>query len=238
MSVGVGVGIGIGETRLRQRKNFLLNFFDKMKHRGVVVVVDTDVDTNLSETNISTSSIGGMEQPTAAAAVHQDQNQQIHFRGKLEHPHRQHHHPQQQQQQPPEVPSAPSQLHYRKSQPDCHMKQCYQSLRTRHSLGVTVLKTSSVLMSNTSILCFVLLFSWLVQPGLCNSPPRFVLESSNAEVVGGDIVVRLKEGQETPAGSKIYSLKGFDADGDRLLFGVQKGKDSDLIRVVNQVKVR
>jgi hypothetical protein len=55
------------------------------------------------------------------------------------------------------------------------------------------------------------------------------------EVVGGDIVVRLKEGLETPAGTKIYSLKGFDADGDRLLFSVQKGRDSDLIRVVNMV---
>ena len=75
----------------------------------------------------------------------------------------------------------------------------------------------------------------LVEPILCNSPPKFVLESSNAEVVGGDIIVRLKEGEETPPGTKIYSLKGFDADGDRLLFGVQKGKDSDLIKVVNQV---
>ncbi len=66
---------------------------------------------------------------------------------------------------------------------------------------------------------------------------RFVLESSNAEVVGGDIVVRLKEGTETPPGTKIYSLKGFDNEGDRLLFGVQKGRDSDLIRVVNQVTI-
>jgi hypothetical protein len=57
-------------------------------------------------------------------------------------------------------------------------------------------------------------------------------------VGGGDIIVRLKEGQETPPGTKIYSLKGFDADGDRLLFGVQKGKDSDLIKVVNQVRFR
>jgi hypothetical protein len=57
-------------------------------------------------------------------------------------------------------------------------------------------------------------------------------------VGGGDIIVRLKEGQETPPGTKIYSLKGFDADGDRLLFGVQKGKDSDLIKVVNQVRFK
>ena len=85
------------------------------------------------------------------------------------------------------------------------------------------------------VLCIFLTFC--VESSLCNSPPRFVLESSNAEVVGGDIVVRLKEGEETPPGSKIYSLKGFDSDGDRLLFGVQKGRDSDLIKVVNQVLV-
>ncbi len=87
---------------------------------------------------------------------------------------------------------------------------------------------------NVFYILFILL-TFCVRTSLCNSPPRFVLESSNAEVVGGDIVVRLKEGQETPPGSKIYSLRGFDSDGDRLLFGVQKGRDSDLIKVVNQV---
>ncbi len=88
--------------------------------------------------------------------------------------------------------------------------------------------------SSVFYILFILL-TFCVRSSLCNSPPRFVLESSNAEVVGGDIVVRLKEGQETPPGSKIYSLRGFDSDGDRLLFGVQKGRDSDLIKVVNQV---
>ena len=235
------MSVGGVKFRSRRRKNFLLNFFDKMKHRGVAAIVDTDVDTNvdnnvdnntnLSATSISTSSIGGMTE-SPVAAVHQDQKRHQHFRGKLEEPLLQH--PQQQQQQP-EVQSVPSSLHNKKPQPVCHMKQCDSSLRTRHSQKVTVPETSSALMSH-SLLCIVLFLSWFVQPGLCNSPPRFVLESSNAEVVGGDIVVRLKEGQETPTGSKIYSLKGFDADGDRLLFGVQKGKDSDLIKVVNQVK--
>ena len=230
------MSVGGVKFRSRRRKNFLLNFFDKMKHRGVAVIVDTDVDnnvdtnTNLSATSISTSSIGGMTE-SPVAAVHQDQKRHQHFRGKLEEPLLQH--PQHQQQ--PEVQSVPSSLHNKKPQPVCHMKQCDSSLRTNHSQKVTVPETSSALMSH-SLLCIVLFLSWFVQPGLCNSPPMFVLESTNAEVVGGDIVVRLKEGQETPTGSKIYSLKGFDADGDRLLFGVQKGKDSDLIKVVNQVK--
>ena len=50
-----------------------------------------------------------------------------------------------------------------------------------------------------------------------NSPPEFVLDDN---VRGGDIVVRLREGPNTPIGSTIYRAKAFDADGDPLTFGV------------------
>ena len=52
---------------------------------------------------------------------------------------------------------------------------------------------------------------------LANSPPEFVLDDN---VRGGDIVVRLREGPNTPIGSTIDRAKAFDADGDPLTFGV------------------
>ncbi|CAH0553788.1 unnamed protein product, partial [Brassicogethes aeneus] len=46
-----------------------------------------------------------------------------------------------------------------------------------------------------------------------------------------EIVLRLKEGGETPVGTLIYKLRGADPDGDRLLFGVRNSQVSDIIRV-------
>jgi len=37
----------------------------------------------------------------------------------------------------------------------------------------------------------------------------------------------------TPPGSKIYTMRGYDQDGDHLVFGIQKTRDSDLIKVTN-----
>ncbi len=135
---------------------------------------------------------------------------------------------QQQQQQQQQQQHKPNRKFNERTMSSCQkpkqrvseIREKFSSTRNHHSTVFYIL--------------FILL-TFCVRTSLSNSPPRFVLESSNAEVVGGDIVVRLKEGQETPPGSKIYSLRGFDSDGDRLLFGVQKGRDSDLIKVVNQV---
>jgi cadherin 23 len=59
-----------------------------------------------------------------------------------------------------------------------------------------------------------------------NRPPRFIIDDHHSE-----IVVRLKEGPDTPEGSLIYKLKGYDPDGDVLEFGVQGTYDSDIITV-------
>jgi cadherin 23 len=60
-----------------------------------------------------------------------------------------------------------------------------------------------------------------------NSPPKFLLDGSDA--VGGDIVVRLKEGPDTPVGTKILILRGFDPDGDALDFGYRG--ETDLLEI-------
>ncbi len=66
-------------------------------------------------------------------------------------------------------------------------------------------------------------------PGRCNAnaPPRFLLEDRDSS--GGDLVVRLKEGPDTPPGTKILTLRAQDPDGDKLEFGFRG--DRDLIRI-------
>ncbi|XP_011499950.1 PREDICTED: cadherin-23 [Ceratosolen solmsi marchali] len=59
-----------------------------------------------------------------------------------------------------------------------------------------------------------------------NSPPRFLTERGQSE-----IVLRLKEGPETPVGSLIYRLRGVDLDGDDLTFGIRDQPGSDMISV-------
>ncbi|KAL7302845.1 hypothetical protein TKK_0004077 [Trichogramma kaykai] len=59
-----------------------------------------------------------------------------------------------------------------------------------------------------------------------NSPPRFLTDRGQTE-----IVLRLKEGPETPVGSFIYHLRGVDPDGDDLTFGVLNQPGSDVISI-------
>ncbi|KAJ0175756.1 hypothetical protein K1T71_008915 [Dendrolimus kikuchii] len=58
-----------------------------------------------------------------------------------------------------------------------------------------------------------------------NRPPRFLIDGQS------EIVVRLKEGSETPVGSLIYRLRGVDPDGDPLQFGLRDQVGSDIIRL-------
>ena len=51
--------------------------------------------------------------------------------------------------------------------------------------------------------------------------------------VGGDIVVRLKEGSDTPPGTKILQLRGFDKEGDDLVFGVKGSQAKRLLEIEN-----
>ncbi|XP_071565121.1 cadherin-23 [Temnothorax nylanderi] len=60
-----------------------------------------------------------------------------------------------------------------------------------------------------------------------NNPPRFLIDGQT------EIVLRLKEGPETPIGSLIYKLRGIDQDNDILTFGVRDQPGSDVIRVEN-----
>ncbi|XP_063975231.1 cadherin-23 isoform X2 [Diachasmimorpha longicaudata] len=60
-----------------------------------------------------------------------------------------------------------------------------------------------------------------------NHPPQFLINGQT------EIVVRLKEGPETPVGTLIYRLRGIDVDGDALTFGVKDQPGADVIRVEN-----
>ncbi|XP_052863308.1 cadherin-23 [Anopheles cruzii] len=59
----------------------------------------------------------------------------------------------------------------------------------------------------------------------CNRAPVFLIDDH------AEIVIRLKEHPDTPVGTLIYRLRGHDADGDPLTFGVQKSGDSHIIRL-------
>lgn len=61
-----------------------------------------------------------------------------------------------------------------------------------------------------------------------NRPPRFLIDGHS------EIVLRLKEGPDTPAGSLIYTLRGADPDNDPLVFGIRDtGYGSDVLRIEN-----
>ncbi|CAG9827600.1 unnamed protein product [Diabrotica balteata] len=60
-----------------------------------------------------------------------------------------------------------------------------------------------------------------------NKPPKFVTDGQT------EIILRLKEGSETPVGTLIYQLRGYDEDGDYLKFGVSRFPGSDIIRIDN-----
>ena len=61
-----------------------------------------------------------------------------------------------------------------------------------------------------------------------NRPPRFLIDGHS------EIVLRLKEGPDTPVGSLIYKLRGSDPDNDPLVFGIRDtGYGSDVLRIEN-----
>ena len=65
-----------------------------------------------------------------------------------------------------------------------------------------------------------------------NSPPEFLLDPDQSR--GGDIVIRLKEGPDTPPGTVIYRVKAFDPDGDALTFGmISSDSNAELVEIVN-----
>lgn len=60
-----------------------------------------------------------------------------------------------------------------------------------------------------------------------NRPPQFLTGAQT------EIVLRLKEGPDTPVGTLIYRLHGIDPDGDSLTFGIKEQPGSDIIRIEN-----
>ncbi|XP_046962418.1 cadherin-23 isoform X2 [Vanessa cardui] len=69
---------------------------------------------------------------------------------------------------------------------------------------------------------------WLlvcIQIVSANRPPRFLIDGRS------EIVIRLKEGPDTPVGSLIYRLRGLDPDGDTLRFGIRDQVGSDILRI-------
>ncbi|KAF5272299.1 hypothetical protein FQR65_LT04956 [Abscondita terminalis] len=76
-----------------------------------------------------------------------------------------------------------------------------------------------------NFLCFFCVLNLCVDVVSCNRPPRFLIDGQT------EIVLRLKEGDETPVGSVIYKLRGVDPDGDKLHFGIKPQSGSEVIRV-------
>lgn len=75
-------------------------------------------------------------------------------------------------------------------------------------------------------ICMV--FAQVVQCDNTNRPPRFLIDGHS------EIVLRLKEGPDTPVGSLIYRLRGSDPDNDPLTFGIKDtGYGSDILRIEN-----
>lgn len=72
-----------------------------------------------------------------------------------------------------------------------------------------------------------LALSSLTAGTLGNRPPRFLIDGQT------EIVLRLKEGPDTPVGSLIYRLRGMDPDGDPLTFGIRDYPGWDVIRIEN-----
>ncbi|XP_063530997.1 cadherin-23 [Cydia strobilella] len=73
--------------------------------------------------------------------------------------------------------------------------------------------------------CIIAVWLSLVLGVSANRPPRFLIEGQS------EIVVRLKEGADTPVGSLIYRLRGIDPDGDELKFGIRDQLGSNILRI-------
>ncbi|CAG4949111.1 unnamed protein product [Colias eurytheme] len=71
----------------------------------------------------------------------------------------------------------------------------------------------------------VIIFLLLCHVVKSNRPPRFLIDGRS------EIVIRLKEGPDTPVGSLIYRLRGIDPDGDALKFGIRNQIGSDILRI-------
>ncbi|XP_067000515.2 cadherin-23 [Anabrus simplex] len=67
----------------------------------------------------------------------------------------------------------------------------------------------------------------LLGTAVANRPPRFLIDGQT------EIVLRLKEGSETPVGSLIYRLRGMDPDGDPLTFGIKEQIGNEILRIEN-----
>ena len=104
------------------------------------------------------------------------------------------------------------------------------------TIGNLLLKKSNIFAINlpssnySLILYLIVIFLCIIghSPVTANSPPQFVLSEGQSE-----IVLRLKEGPETPAGSLIYRLKGYDPDDDPLTFGLRGQIANELLRIEN-----
>ncbi|XP_046672662.1 cadherin-23 isoform X2 [Homalodisca vitripennis] len=86
-----------------------------------------------------------------------------------------------------------------------------------------------------TVVYFALVNIFVSDPTLANRPPKFLIDGQT------EIVLRLKEGADTPAGSLIYRLRGVDPDGDTLTFGVREQIGHDVLRIetigVNEANV-
>lgn len=100
--------------------------------------------------------------------------------------------------------------------------ECHRTEIKRYRLVFT--KHSSCLFT------FLLLMLLLPCGSRGNSPPKFLLDENQ----NGGVVIPLKEGLDTPPGTVIYRAKGFDPDGDPLVFGVISRSDDGLVEVVNE----
>ncbi|XP_060525001.1 cadherin-23 isoform X2 [Cylas formicarius] len=89
-------------------------------------------------------------------------------------------------------------------------------------------KSASLSGTPADVILFLgLVLSFSVNRVVANRPPRFLMDGQP------EIVLRLKEGEETPIGSLLYSLKGFDPDDDKLEFGIVPSAGSNVIRIEN-----
>ena len=84
--------------------------------------------------------------------------------------------------------------------------------------------------SSSSCLFTFLLLSLLPCGSRANTPPKFLLDENQ----NGGVVIPLKEGLDTPPGTVIYRAKGFDPDGDPLVFGVVSRSEDGLVEVVSE----
>ncbi|CAL4059672.1 unnamed protein product [Meganyctiphanes norvegica] len=92
----------------------------------------------------------------------------------------------------------------------------YQSRQRRPVIPLSFVQLGVVLL---------VAISAMVPPVSANQPPRFVLDGQS------EIVIRLREGDENPTGTRITTLEGFDPDGDSLTFGVRGSQGQGLLRI-------